>query len=842
MAQPLLAAGIVRFVGEPVAVVLTEERYQGEDAAELVDVDYDPLPAVVDPRDAATRRGAAVPRGRHERRASPRAAGRRRGHLRRLRGRRQPARSSTSGSPPRRWRCAPPPRSGATDGRLTAWMPQPGRAGHAGRAAPACSASRRAGPRHHARRRRRRSARSSAPTPSTRVVALAGPARSAGRSRWVETRSENMVGDDPRPGAGADRDDRRHTATARIAAYRLEVAAGLRRLPAVRRAAADADPADGARRLRHPQRARRSFVSVVTNTTPVGAYRGAGRPEATAAIERAIDLFAAEIGMDPAEVRRRNLLPAFTEPHTDKGGALYDCGDYDAALDTVLDAADYDGLRAEQAAPARARRRRAARHRAVGLRRDHRRRRRGGRAERERDRRGAPRRHRRRSSPAPRRTGRATPTVWAMLASEELGIPIDRITVQLGRHRPGPGGRRHRRLAQPAAGRRRRAAGRPRAGRAWPSERAADGSRSTRPTSSSTPTRRARGARRARARRHASPTLAAERAAAGAHGVHRARRRRTRSARTSPSSRSTSRPGKAELPRLIALDDAGTVINPLIAEGQRHGGLAQGAAQALLEEVLYDDDGNPTDDHARRLPDRVGHRGAELRAGRRWRRRRRTTRWAPRESARPGTIGATPAVQNAVVDAVAHLGVRHIDMPTTPDAGLARDQRGTERTQLMQVADHGQRRERVPTTSSRGCCSCTTCATCAGCKATNIGCDTTSCGACTVHARRRGGEVVHRARGRRPTASTVTTLEGLRRRRRRAAPGAGGVPRRARAAVRLLHAGHGDGGGRAAAPRTRDPTETEVREGLEGNLCRCTGYHNIVRAVLAAAASRRSAQ
>ena len=69
-------------------------------------------------------------------------------------------------------------------------------------------------------------------------------------------------------------------------------------------------------------------VSVVTNTTPIGAYRGAGRPEATAAIERAMDLFAAEIGVDPADVRRKNLLAPFTEPHQTKFGALYDSGDY----------------------------------------------------------------------------------------------------------------------------------------------------------------------------------------------------------------------------------------------------------------------------------------------------------------------------------------------------------------------------------------------------------------------------------------------------------------------------------------------------------------------------------
>src|SRR5260370_28537598 len=90
-------------------------------------------------------------------------------------------------------------------------------------------------------------------------------------------------------------------------------------------------------------------TSVGKNTTPVGAYRGAGRPEATAAVERAMDLFAAEAGLDPAEVRRANLLPAFTEPHTTAFGAVYDSGDYAAALEAALSAARYADLRREQA-------------------------------------------------------------------------------------------------------------------------------------------------------------------------------------------------------------------------------------------------------------------------------------------------------------------------------------------------------------------------------------------------------------------------------------------------------------------------------------------------------------
>ena len=118
--------------------------------------------------------------------------------------------------------------------------------------------------------------------------------------------------------------------------------------------------------------------------------------------------------------------------------------------------------------------------------------------------------------------------------------------------------------------------------------------------------------------------------------------------------------------RLVAVDDAGRILNPLLAEGQRHGGIAQGAAQALLEEVRYDEDGNPITSNLRRLRHHLGGRAAELRA----------RRDGDADAVNPlgakgigesGTIGSTPAVQNAVVDALAHLGVRHIDMPCTPE-------------------------------------------------------------------------------------------------------------------------------------------------------------------------------
>ena len=123
--------------------------------------------------------------------------------------------------------------------------------------------------------------------------------------------------------------------------------------------------------------------------------------------------------------------------------------------------------------------------------------------------------------------------------------------------------------------------------------------------------------------------------------------------------------GKAELQRMITVDDAGTILNPLLAEGQRHGGIAQGAAQALFEEVLYDEDGNPLTSNlatyaflsatevpsfelvAMETPTPYNSLGAK-------------------GIGEAGTIGATPAVHNAVIDAVSHLGVRHVDMPTTP--------------------------------------------------------------------------------------------------------------------------------------------------------------------------------
>jgi aerobic carbon-monoxide dehydrogenase large subunit len=660
MAQPLLARGTVRFVGEPVAVVLTEERYQGEDAAELVSVDYEQLPAVVDPwaalRDEVVlfpEHGSNVVTSRGER----------------------PARGAEPGeafagcevvvsreivnqrvaAAPLEVRAAAATWEG---GRLILWMPNQGAQGSKG------AVRRMLGLEDDGLR---------LITPDVggafgakfgadvehAVVALAS--RIAGRPvRWVETRSENMVAM-PHGRAqvhevtiGGDRDGR-------VRAYRLRVLQDSGAYPKFGAMLPNLTllMAPGVYDIPVLET---SFASVVTTTTPVGAYRGAGRPEATAALERAIDLFATEIGKDPADVRRVNLLPAFTEPHETPAGATYDSGDYAAALDRVLEAAGYRDLRAEQA------RRRAdgdARQLGIGLsvyveit---------GGGAEA-----GGPQEnatveiHPDGSATILTGTsphGQGHPTVWAMLASEELGIPIERITVRWGDtdlipQGGGTGGSRSLQLGGAAVRQaslelldvaRERAAARLEVD---PADLVVDRELGGLAVAGVPGTGVSYGELAGEERLFVHSTFG-QPGATYPFGAHIA------VVEVDVES------GKAELVRLVAVDDAGTIINPLLAEGQRHGGLAQGAAQALLEEVLYDPDGNPTTSTFADYPivSATEVPSFELVES------ETPTSYNPlgaKGIGEAGTIGSTPAVQNAVVDAVAHLGVRHIDMPTSP--------------------------------------------------------------------------------------------------------------------------------------------------------------------------------
>ena len=118
--------------------------------------------------------------------------------------------------------------------------------------------------------------------------------------------------------------------------------------------------------------------------------------------------------------------------------------------------------------------------------------------------------------------------------------------------------------------------------------------------------------------------------------------------------------------RHIAVDDAGRILNPLLADGQRHGGIAQGVAQALLEEVRYDEDGNPVTSN---LADYAAISATELPSFELVAMETPTdvNPLGAKGIGESGTIGSTPAVQSAVVDALAHLGVRHLDMPASPE-------------------------------------------------------------------------------------------------------------------------------------------------------------------------------
>jgi len=409
-------------------------------------------------------------------------------------------------------------------------------------------------------------------------------------------------------------------------------------------------------------------TSVATNTTPTVAYRGAGRPEATAAAERAMDLFAAEIGKDPAEVRRINLIAPFSEPHTTAIGQTYDVGDFEGALDRALEAADYQALRAEQAE-----RRASGGPVQLGI---------GvsvyveitggvdpmgeaARIEIHDD--GSATIY---TGTSPH--GQGHDTAWSMLASAQTGIAMDRITLVWGDTDlvPVGGGTMGSRSLQHGGVAVDKAAAElvERARSLAASLLEADESDIVLDTDDGS--------------FHVAGTPAMSRswadlaiAARGHEGFPDGLMLETRfeaGQATFPFGAHVAvvevdtDTGRVKHLRHIACDDAGRVVNPMLLDGQIHGGVAQGTAQALLEEVRYDSDGNPITSNladyamisAAELPDiTVIHMETPT----------FVNPLGVKGVGESGTIGSTPAVQSAVIDALSHLGVRHIDMPTTPE-------------------------------------------------------------------------------------------------------------------------------------------------------------------------------
>ncbi|MFM8267522.1 MAG: xanthine dehydrogenase family protein molybdopterin-binding subunit [Ilumatobacteraceae bacterium] len=665
--RTLLASDKVRFVGEPVAAVITETREQGEDAAEMVIVDYDILPALVDMEEAMASTTLIFEEC----------------------GTNVVFDSTALGMPDNtgdaffegcevvvkgrfvNQRVAPCPlevRGAAAawvDGRLHQWLSTQAAQG----ARSTIAAANHVDPEHVRVITPDVGGGFGAKISCDPEESLLGViAAKVGRPvRWRENRSESMmVMGHGRAQVQYIRVGGRRDGT--VTHYQLQVVQdcgyfaemGTILAPFMTRPMASAVYAIPHIECR--------TTSVLTNTAVTTAYRGAGRPEATAAAERALDLFAAEIGMDPAEVRRKNLIAPFSSPHTTSVGQTYDVGDYVGALERVLDAADYRALRTEQAA----RRERGdivqlgigvstyveitggvapyGEHARIVVHDD-------GRAT---------------VFTGTSPHGQGHVTAWSMLATDQTGIPMDRIEVVWGDTDlvPEGGGTMGSRSLQQGGT------------AVWVAaaelvERARSlAARLLEADPADIELDRSAGAFHVRG----TPSIARTWAelARAAHGdpdfptglehslFHSV------SGATFPFGAHVAvvevdtETGRVRHRRHIACDDAGRVLNPLLLEGQIHGGVAQGTAQALLEEVRYDDDGNPITSN---LADYAFISAAELPSIEVVHMETPTfvNPLGAKGIGESGTIGSTPAVQSAVIDALAHLGVRHVDMPCTPE-------------------------------------------------------------------------------------------------------------------------------------------------------------------------------
>ncbi len=642
MRRPLVAADVVRFVGEIVAVVLSETREAGADAAELVAVEYEPLPVVVDPRDAEDDHvllfpdagtNVAVQFGSPE-------------HDKTLFDGCDVVVSGTHLSQ-RLAPCPLEPRSAAArveaDGRLTAWLTT--QTPHEDRLLLARLL--RLDPARVRVINRDVGGSFGAKLLGVEEVLVAWLALRLGRTvRWTETRSESMVALSHGRGQrlefklGGTRDGK-------LLAYRLDILADAGAYPGIGAAlpGLTALMASGAYAI---QRVEVEARSVVTNTTPTTRLRGAGRPEAAQAIERAVDLFALEAGLDPVAVRVANFIEPTAFPYTTATGITYDSGDYPAALELALSRIDLVGLRLEQG-------RRRARDEpfqlGIGL-----------------------ATYVEITNPLAETEyaeveltdtgtaiarvgsfahGQGHETAFAMLVAEALGLPLDDVAVLEGDTDLVPRGT------------------------------GTFGSKSMQIGGTAVYLAATEVAKRARlmARElgvwatgsHDAPVFWRELTRAAAAGGRLGELRIAREFEGKPTFGFGAHvavveidveTGNVELLRLVAVDDGGNLVNPSLAEGQVHGGLALGAGQALYEAVVFDDDGTPltTTFAGYSFPSAVDMPAFEVVS------LETSTPLNPlglKGIGEAGAIGSTPAVHNAVVDALAPYGVRHVDLPAS---------------------------------------------------------------------------------------------------------------------------------------------------------------------------------
>lgn len=417
-------------------------------------------------------------------------------------------------------------------------------------------------------------------------------------------------------------------------------------------------------------------VASVTNTTPTGAYRGAGRPEATALIERLVDQAARELDLDPFEIRKRNFISPDKFPFVTKVGTPYDSGDYALPLDKVAEMADYEGWRTKQAE-----RRSSDDRKVLGV---------GiasyveitaGRGGSEY---GALEIHQDGTATMMAGTsahGQGHQTSFAMLVSDQTGIPVENITLvqsdtELVRSGGGTGGSRSLQLGGSAVKAATEAVvAKAQALAAHLLESSIDDIVIDVDAASigvaGVPAKALSWAELAQAA--VDPDLPAGILDSSDETIGLAAQLdQKQEGGTFPFGAHIAiveidlDTGAVEQLAHYAVDDAGNVINPMIFEGQQQGGIAQGASQALWEEFRYDDDGNPI---TANLMDYAMPSAAEFPSF-----DTAYTETPTHQNAlgakgvgEAATIGSTPAVQNAVVDALAHLGVTHVDMPCTPE-------------------------------------------------------------------------------------------------------------------------------------------------------------------------------
>jgi aerobic carbon-monoxide dehydrogenase large subunit len=420
---------------------------------------------------------------------------------------------------------------------------------------------------------------------------------------------------------------------------------------------------------------------VFTNKTPVDAYRGAGRPEATFGIERLMDDLAAELSMDPIELRRRNWIGHDEFPYTTISGLTYDSGNYEAATSAAVRIFDYDKLRAEQAdrherkdpvrlgigvstytemcglAPSRALG--SFKYAAGGWEHASVRMLPTGKVEVV-------------TGTSPH--GQGHQTAWAQIAADRLGVPFEDIRVLHGDTGIAPkgmdtygsrslaiGGAALYQACDRVIDKARRVAAHMLEADESDIE-FADGTFSVRGVPGET--RSMRDIAYATFTAHDlpegfEPSLDAEATVdpvnfSFPHGTHLC------------AAEVDTETGFTRIRSYVCVDDVGKVVNPLIVDGQVHGGLAQGIAQALYEEAVYDDDGNlltttmadyllPS---AADLPCFVTDR-TETPA--------LTNPLGAKGVGEAGAIASTPAVVNAVIDALRPLGVTDVAMPCTPE-------------------------------------------------------------------------------------------------------------------------------------------------------------------------------